>query len=1102
MGATALASSLILFSGAAVAQNTGGTPPTSQTADPQQQDPNNTNNPAEGATPIGGDADSKQATGPGGNAGDVVVTGSRIRRPNLESTVPIASIRSEDIYDRSDPNVGEALNDLPQLRSTFAQQNPGLGIGIAGLNLLDLRGLGVQRTLVLVNGRRHVPSDLQNSAASVDINTIPTDLIERVDIVTGGNSAVYGSDAIAGVVNFVLKDSFDGLQIRGGDSIPEFGAGGNRYISGIAGKNFGDGRGNITVAAEYSKQDRLFASDIPYLRQSNGFVTNDIDGVGFTNGSDGIPDAVFARNIRTSTIARYGLVPIVETRATGGAPCGAGIPSGTGVRTNYNCNYIFDSLGNLVPQTGNRISTGPTGTFLGGNGDNNREDRLLSVLPKNERFDVNLLGHYKVADAADFFVEAKYARVRTIGSNSGPAFNQGAGQTYADYRANYRLDNPFLSASARSTLASLILGSGSNTGLTGATGTQLTAANINSIVNGSYRFTVARNFTDLGIRDEDALRETYRVVAGVRGDITSHINYEISGNYGRTNEDITILGNVNVQRLLLAQDAGIDPANPGAGIQCRSKFDPAARGVVADVDYGDGVAQSRLAADIAACVPYNAFGGKDNTAARNYIVSNSGDHGHLIQEDVTGFISADSGGFFNLPGGPIALVLGGEFRHEDAKFTADPDVQAGLTFLNALQTFDPPALQVTEGFGELNIPILKDRPFFQSLSLSGAARVSHYNKAYGSTGTVFAYNFGGEYAPIRDIRFRANYGKSIRAPNYTETAAPLGQNFAPGFLDPCNSGRIGSGTPDRIANCQAALGAALNNDAFQSQTNLSYSLEIRSGSNPLLEAETSKSLTVGAVLTPRFVPGLDITVDYFDINVKNVIAAASAQQIVNLCYDEGQFCDLFQRNTTGATLASGEVPGQIIQGSLIQAGLNFASLKRRGIDVQANYNHSIGADARLSVRAFYTHQLKNSDYTDPTRPNYEARNLGQLGDPKDEVNFNADLTVNKYTIGYGAHYIGPMLTTAYSNLYSINGLPPQNEDTISIRKYPEVLYHDVRFSVQLGSSNENRRGFEWFFGIDNFTDKKPPLGSTGTGSGSAIYEVLGRTYFSGFRATF
>ena len=211
-------------------------------------------------------ADSTGAAAPGDQ--NVTVTGSRIRRPNLESTVPITSIGGDQIFQQGDSNVGEVLNELPQLRSTFAQSNPGLGIGIAGLNLLDLRGLGTQRTLVLVNGRRHVAADILNNAVSVDVNTIPSDLIERVDIVTGGNSAIYGSDAIAGVVNFVLRRDFDGIQVRGQAAIAEEGFGGTQYVSAMYGTNFGDGRGNITLHGEYFRQERIFASDIPDFRTS------------------------------------------------------------------------------------------------------------------------------------------------------------------------------------------------------------------------------------------------------------------------------------------------------------------------------------------------------------------------------------------------------------------------------------------------------------------------------------------------------------------------------------------------------------------------------------------------------------------------------------------------------------------------------------------------------------------------------------------------------------------------------------------------------------------------------------------------------------------
>src|SRR4051794_37133129 len=190
--------------------------------------------------------------------GAIVITGSRIRRPNLESTVPIPSVGGEEFFETSQVSVGDVLNDLPALRSTFSQANSTRFLGTAGLNLLDLRGLGTQRTLVLVNGRRHVGGDVLNTATSVDVNTIPVDLIERVDVVTGGNSAIYGSDAIAGVVNFVLKQDYEGVQLRGQGGISKYNDLGSYFVSALAGTNFADDRGNVAINVEYARQNAGF----------------------------------------------------------------------------------------------------------------------------------------------------------------------------------------------------------------------------------------------------------------------------------------------------------------------------------------------------------------------------------------------------------------------------------------------------------------------------------------------------------------------------------------------------------------------------------------------------------------------------------------------------------------------------------------------------------------------------------------------------------------------------------------------------------------------------------------------------------------------------
>ena len=1068
-GAGIAALTLAAFASPAFAQDTDVAEPGAQTpADPSE--------------------DAPAVQGP--TAPTIVVTGSRIRRPELEATTPITTFSGEQVYDQAGHNLGEALNELPALRSTYAQSNPGSGIGVAGLNLLDLRGLGAQRTLVLVNGRRHVPSDLQVTASAVDINTIPTDLVERVDIVTGGNSAVYGSDAIAGVVNFILKDDFEGVTVRGGAGMPRYGAGANYFLSGVAGMNFADGRGNIAVSGEYTRQNRLYASDVPWRRQRDGFVTVDFDPAG---GSDGIPDTAFARDLRNSSISYTGIVPFIQN--TGNPACGGENLLGDP----FNCDFVFTPGGELVPVSfAARTGTSAFSGYIGGNSVTGQEHGLVSVFPSNERYVANLLAHYEFSEAAEFFVEAKYSRARTTGSNSGPAFDQGQGVTFLDPRSQFRLDNPFLNQSAQETIAAQLLASGNNNGLINVFG-PLTAGDRADIAAGTYRFAMAKNFLDLGIRDEDALRQTYRVVAGFRGAISDNWSYEISGNYGRTEEEIDILGNVNVQRLMLALDAGVNPAT--GATECRSQFDPSAAFASPDVPASAGSAN--LAADIAACVPYNPFGYSPagNAAARQYITSDAGNEGYLEQVDVTAFVSGDTSGFFELPGGPIGVAVGAEYRREDAFFEADDEINQGLTFLNALATFDPDPFEVKEAFGELNVPILADRPFFEELTLSGAARVSDYK---GATGTVWAYNVGGRYSPVQDITFRANYGRAIRAPNYRETADPLSQNFAPGFDDPCGSTNIGNGSANREANCQADLGANLNDPAYQQIANSSYSLEILSGGNAALTEETSDSLTLGVVFQPRWVPGLAITADYYDITVDSVVASPSAQAIVNSCYDlpslDNQFCALFERFQGPGRGPNSEAPGEILVQSLEQTPLNFAKRQRRGIDFDVSYRTELAEKTFLNTRLFYTHVLKTSNFQDPTNPDFEDRILSEMGDPVDEFVFDVDLTFDELTIGYGAHYIGPMLTASYETFFPLNGDDPQNADAFPFEEYPEVLYHDIRVAWQVGGVDGDRP-FEFYAGIDNVLDKKPPFGLGGLGT-SAIYDVWGRRYYAGFRANF
>jgi len=1038
----------------------------------------------------------------------VTVTGSRIRSPNLEAAVPVTSITGESVFNQGQTNIGDTLNDLPQLRGTFAQQNPGAGVGITGLNLLDLRGLGTIRTLVLVNGRRHVASDILNNASSVDVATIPNDLLERVDVVTGGNSAVYGSDAIAGVVNFVLKRDYDGFQLRGSTAIAEEGFGGTQYLSGMVGKNFADGRGNITVHAEYARADRVYASDIPWYRRVDGFGVVDSDSPGLPNGSDGFPDNVFLTDIRSNN-SFTGLVVVPQPQGTG-ARCGAGTLANNGAPntagTSFSCAYIFTDAGALTPVTGTRVGAGPLGTLIGGNSFTGREGTNLSILPYSQRINTNLLARFEFSPAFEAFVEAKYVRTNAIGNQLGPTFLNGSSASLNDARINPRLDNPFLSAADRATIATAITQSGCGF----AFGTAVTASTCQpgtpaqqatraaQIADGSYRFLFARTLSDSPDRDEYFTRNTYRIVGGFRGTFNEDWSYEVSANYGRFEETADMRGFVDKQRFFLSLDAGRNPVT--GAIQCRSQFDPASATGLA----GNAVAATRLAADIAACVPYNPFGRGNNAAAVNYFKANILNKSWLEQTDLLAYMSGDLSQLFELPGGPISFVVGGEYRREKVFNDSDSAADTGLTNAVFLGDFDPEATKVQEAFGEVEIPLVKDVFLLNELTLKAAGRISDYNN---SAGTTYTYNLGGTYAPFEGLRFRANYGRAVRAPNITETGSPAVPNFANGFVDPCNANAIGN-NPARAANCASQLSTA----QLANLAPAGYSLGIISGSNPNLQAEESDSYTYGVVFQPTFIPGFSISADYYNITVNNVIVSLAAQTIVNACYDSpnlsSPLCGNFQRQgVNGASGTQGELSGQIINNSLVSGPQNFARRKRRGLDVEAAYRGNLNDDVKISTRLIYTHSFQISNFENPTFPTLENFILRELGDPQDEARFDLDLTFDRLTVGYQAQIIGPMLVSTFENSFVSNvGIPnnagPLNADVADILEYPGVVYHDIRFNYRIGEKSSSGKEFNFYLGVDNVTGVKPPLGTTATGAGSSIYQFRGRYMYAGFRANF
>lgn len=1007
----------------------------------------------------------------------ILVTGSRISRPTLESPVPVTSVTAEELLSGGNLSVGDALNDLPSLRSTFSQSNSTRFIGTAGLNILDLRGLGTARTLTLVNGRRHVtvsPGDY-----TVDVNTIPSELIERIDVVTGGNSAIYGSDAIAGVVNFVLKKDFDGLRLTGQGGVSSRGDRGSYFGALTWGKNFADGRGNIAIAAEYSKSEPIKFTGRDYLTGAfsgrKQFNITEITSGEFPYG-DGIFDNAFFTNIRNNNIADGGLVTgLCNAVAVLGNPlrCSPGSTAAASAGTSY----VFDESGNLIvnPITrdlrliGSGNAVGGLGSTLSNYGD---------LIPEIERKSINLLAHFDVSDGFRPFLEAKYVDLNVF-SETSPSFIQGG------FLGTVSCSNPFVTAQNLAVLQ-------------GAGRCALPTST----------FALNRNNVDLGIRSEDNKRETWRIVVGAEGTFNDDWKYEVALNYGKLDGRTVSLNNLQLFNLdgsngpyLNAFDAVLAPVgfsgtnfvNNAAGqrVICRVN-------AVTNVD--------------SSCVPLNLLGnGRNDPRAIDYVMTDSFYGQKASQFVASAFVGGDFSELFELPGGPIAFALGAEYREEKGSISVDELTSSDATFLTALQPIKYPKLTVKEAFAELNIPLLRDMPFAQLLEFGAAARISDYNNAAGSTK---AYNFTGIWAPIEDIKFRAAYSRSVRVPTQSALFDPLGQNFAT-IADPCDILNIGLGA-NRAANC-AAAGVPVG---FVNTPARSATLSIEQGGNPLLEEEKSDSYTVGVVIEPSFAPGFSITVDYYDIKVQNLIAFPTANLILNACYDSASivgnpYCAQINR-----------LPGGLFDDPAVTVfPANFAKFTTKGLDVDLAYNHSFDNGDRLTYRVIGSWLRDRSQYTDPADPRFRNRLHGELGDPIWELGSSFSYKHKDLTLRYEFRYIGPQAVGTWESQHAMvnpcpaNGLTgfaagnaagqpttctpfelallgPLNADQFPEKYYKAQHFHDLRLNWEVNDK------VSFYTGVDNVFDRKPPRGLLGTGAGSGIFDATGRYFYAGVRADF
>ena len=952
--------------------------------------------------------------------GIILVTGSRIARPEADNAAPVTAITAENIEQSGQINLTELLTQNPALigsENNYDAAGSQARFGGAGVNLLNLRNLGAKRTLVLVDGRRHVAG--APGEAAVDTNTIPTALVERIDVLTGGVSSIYGADGVSGVVNFIMKRDFEGLDMRAQQGISDFDDAESTLFSVTAGRNIADGRGNLALSYEFRRQERVGFGDRPNGR---------FDALLLVRNPDDQPDDP---NIPDN-------VPLPYIGWADSSPAGKLFTGGT----NYRGDGAVYRDGIFLPGSNFRSTGGPD------TDDTPVASYQGDLQAQTEYHTANLFFNYEMSPSVNFFAEGKYV--------SSEAFT--IAQPSFDFGYFVGNENPLIPQNVRDEVTAL-----------GDDG-----------YGGVY---VYRDNFDLGTRNEYTNSEVIRTVVGFNGDLTDNAQFELSYTFGR---NATNYRNTNYRledRFYAALDA-VDEGEyltgtPNGNVVCRVSIDGS--GVVDSFNQNYGEAPQTFAPQD--CVPLNVFGeGVASQAALNFINVDLNNRFTITQNVVSGYVSGDLSKFFELPGGPIGYAIGAEFRSEQSvslfdpisKQTTDFDPDSGVLQDLALLADERGSFDVKEVFGEINIPLLADMPFAELLEFSASARFSDYS----TSGYADAWSVSGIYAPVRDIKFRASYSESTRAPNITELFAPRTGTYS--FIsDPCDPTNVANGTSFREANCRAlieGLGVDYDTYDFNSDSASSASLQGFVSGNTNLDQERAKTWTAGTVITPSFIPNLYLTFDWFNIELNNAINTTTLTRLAEFCVDsptiENDFCALITRSTDTGYVETYQL-----------SPVNVAFFETAGADIKVNYSFDLGASSQIAVQGAVGY-LDKLNFL-PANGGIVNVDKGEAGSP--EWNGTADVTWSNdnWNINYGVQYVGK------SSRYA-NDVIAGNPDIAA----SEYIYFDARFihDFRVEHTIGQEKRFSVYAGVNNFTNELPELGSINGQVG-----WLGRYYFAGIR---
>ncbi|WP_245979016.1 TonB-dependent receptor domain-containing protein [Solilutibacter pythonis] len=898
------------------------------------------------------------------------MTGSRILRAGFDTLEPAQVISREEITQLGITNVAESLFRQPGFSAGASYRGDQSGFG-AGVNFISRFGLGSNRELTLVNGRRFVSSNppTQFGPASgglqVDLSAIPTALIERVESIGIGGAPTYGSDAITGVTNLILRKDFEGVETTMGFGSTTYGDNIRFNFSSTFGKNFSDNRGNFTITASHDRNNGVLANSREFYRQNIAIVPNPnadmikkfmpgrdpatdgrlSPGVGFdTSSADGIPGSVYIRNRTLSAITFGGmLLPATGNLIKNGAGQLLGFGPGS---DQY---FQFNSSGRLAT-----FDPGmPFGTRMqSSGGDGMRLNDTIQLISDLDRSNVFATGRYDFTDSIRAFAELSWFKSKALEIADQSIYN-GPYFSNLSLPLTFSIDNPFINPEDRATLAAL----------------------------GVTSFRLSRASRDIVENNSSSTSTIKRIVFGLDGifDIGSRqAQWEVSINHGR--------GNFEYGGYALNQQKFINAINVRRDTNGNIVCDSSVTGTVADP----------------ACVPLNLFGLNSPSAeAKAYVTTPTLAHAANQQ---TVFNANMTVGLFDLPGGEFKVNGGYEQRHEKGSFTPDAFQQAGLGRSVPIQAISG-SFKTREIFVEALAPIFggdRSYPGLNRLEVTLKGRRVNNSLA----GLFDAYTYGLQYEPFAGLQLRGNKTRSFRAPAIVELFQPVSTAFF-SIPEACTPSNIGGGqTPDiRRRNCQAFFAAYPGVDPSTFAAN-SGTQQGTSGGNLNLRNEQAESWTAGIVFQPTFVKGLTMAVDYYKINMTEAITSLRAAQIVSACFDNpnfnandpkngNEFCKMISRDPS--TGVANSIRTQRVNGQL----LNF-----KGWTGEVRYSLNLAdygwGEGRINLGFFgYFPKSLQSQVTPVVPP---AESIGSYGYSRRQYQWSAGFVGKHWMYGLAANY--------------------------------------------------------------------------------------------------